>query len=68
MKKSYYGPEEGIMNIEVRKGEYWKSIETPSGVVIDISKDGQILEIEIPNAKKVFSGQDRKVLQTAQTR
>ena len=68
MSQNNYDPEEDIINIKVRKGEYWKSIEASNGFVIDISKDGRILEIEIPHAKKVFSGTARKVLQTAQTR
>lgn len=69
MKKSvWYDEEEDIFGIQVFKGAYWKSIETPEGIVIDVSKDGKILGIEIPKAKKVFSGETKKVLQAALAR
>ncbi len=64
MKKSY-DKEEDIIAIQLVDGNYWKSIELPNGVVIDISKDGQIIAIEIHNAKQVFSGEAKKVLQAA---
>lgn len=65
--KKWYDKEEDIIGLQLANGEYWKSIELPNGVVIDISKDGQIIGIEIHNAKQVFSGEARKVLQAAIT-
>ncbi|AJF60271.1 MAG: DUF2283 domain-containing protein [Candidatus Diapherotrites archaeon] len=64
-KETWYDKEEDIVGIQVSKGDYWKSIELPNGVVIDISKDWKIMAVEISNAKKVFSGETKKVLQMA---
>jgi len=64
MKEEWYDKEEDILNIEINGGEYWKSIELPNGVIIDIDKDGRIKAIEILRASKVFSGDVNKVLKT----
>ena len=66
-KETWYDEDEDIMGIQLFKGDYWKSIELPNGIVIDITKDGKVMSLEISNAKKVFSGETRKVLQTAVT-
>jgi len=63
--ENWYDKEEDILNIEVSDKEYWKSIELPNGVVIDISKDGSIIAIEILRASKIFSGDVRKVIEVA---
>ncbi len=47
------------------KREYWKSIELSNGIVFDVSKDGVILSVEILRASKVFSGDVKKVIETA---
>ncbi len=65
--ETHYDTEEDILSIQLDDKEYWKSVELSDGVVIDISKDGTIIAIEIPNARKVFSGDSKKVLQKAQT-
>lgn len=67
-KESWYDREEDILGVQFFKGEYWKSIELPNGIVIDISKNGEIMAIEISNAKKIFSGKTEKVLQKAVAR
>ncbi len=65
--EKWYDKEEDILNIQLdEKKEYWKSVELPNGVVIDIAKDGAIIGIEILRASKVFSGDVKKVLETAQ--
>ncbi len=64
--ETWYDKEEDILDIQLDKKEYWKSIELPNGVVIDISKDGTITGIEILNASKVFSGDVKRVIETAQ--
>jgi len=64
--EKWYDKEEDILNIQLDKKEYWKSIELPNGVVIDVSKDGAIISIEILRASKVFSGDVKKVIETAQ--
>ena len=59
-----YNKEEDIMNIQLSNGSYWKSIELGNGVVIDVSKDGAIIAIEILHASKVFSGDVKKVIES----
>jgi uncharacterized protein YuzE len=63
--KKWYDEEEDVVGLQLSKADYWKSVELPNGVVIDISKEGQIIGIEIHNAKKVFSGDAKRVLQLA---
>jgi uncharacterized protein YuzE len=61
----WYDKEEDILNIELTSGDYWKSIELPNGVVIDIDKKGKIKGFEILNASKIFSGDMKKVIDLA---
>ncbi|MBU0662531.1 MAG: DUF2283 domain-containing protein [Candidatus Diapherotrites archaeon] len=69
MKKvTWYDKEEDIMGIQLFNGDYWKSIELPNGIVIDISKDGKVLGMEIANAKRIFSGETKKVIEAAALR
>ncbi len=63
--ESWYDTEDDILNIELREGKYWKSIELGNDVVIDIAKDGTILGIEILTASKVFS-KAKEVIHAAQ--
>ena len=60
----WYNKEEDILNIELGEGEYWKSIELPNGIIIDIDKDGKIKAIEILKASKIFSGDVKKVIES----
>ncbi|MBI2124771.1 DUF2283 domain-containing protein [Candidatus Pacearchaeota archaeon] len=63
--EEWYGKEEDILNIELTTGrDYWKSIELPNGIVIDIGEDGKIKGIEILRASKVFSGDVKSVLES----
>ncbi len=64
-KETWYDREEDILGIQLSRGAYWKSVELSNGIVFDISKTGKILGIEVPNAKRVFSGKTKKVLQAA---
>ena len=65
MKEIWYDKEEDILNVEVKKGKYWKSIELPNGIVIDVGRDGSIVSIEIARASQVFSGDVSKVIELA---
>ena len=65
MEEVWYDKEEDILNIELQKKDYWKTVELPSGINIDIAKDGTITGIEILKASKVFSGDVKKVIQQA---
>ena len=64
--ETWYDKEEDILNIQL-KNDYWKSVELPNGVVIDVAKDGSIAGIEILCASKVFSGDVKKVIEVAKT-
>jgi len=64
--EEWYDKEEDILNIEINRGEYWKSIELPNGIIIDIDKKGKIKAVEILRASKIFSGDVKKVLETLQ--
>ncbi len=63
--ENWYDKKEDILNIQIQDKEYWKSIELPNGIVIDIAKDGSITSIEILGASKIFSGDVQKVIQVA---
>ena len=65
MEETWYDKEEDILNIELKKKEYWKTVELPNGINIDIAKDGSITGIEILRARKVFSGDVKKVIEQA---
>ena len=65
MEQTWYDKEEDILNIELKKAKYWKSVELPNGIVIDISQDGSIIAIEILKASKIFSGDVKKVIEHA---
>ena len=63
--RNWYDKEEDILGIQIKEAEYWKSIELPNGIVIDISKNGEVIGIEIHKASKIFSGDIRKVIESA---
>lgn len=65
MEELWYDKDEDVLDIEVKKGVYWKSVELPNGVIIDVAKDGTIIGIEILQASKVFSGDVKKVIDGA---
>ncbi len=57
-----YDKEEDVLNMELSDGEYWKSIELPNGIIIDLDKRGRILSIEILKASQIFSGDTKRKL------
>lgn len=66
MTEKWYDREEDILGIHIQDKEYWKSIELPNGIIIDISKNGEIIGLEVLKASKIFSGDIKKVIETAQ--
>ena len=66
-KETWYDEEADVLNIEINDKEYWKSVELPNGVVIDIAKDGSMTSIEILNASKLFFGDAYKVIENAKS-
>ena len=65
MKGITYDKKADILNIDLDDKEYWKSVELPNGMVMDIAKDGSIISIEILWASKFFSGDAKKVIEMA---
>ena len=63
--ESKYDKEEYILNVQLQEKGYWKSVELPNGIIIDITKEGKIMAIEILRASKVFSGDAKRVIETA---
>jgi len=63
--ESKYDKEEDILNVQLQEKGYWKSVELPNGIIIDITKEGKIMAIEILRASKVFSGDAKRVIETA---
>lgn len=64
-KEIWYDKEADVLNIEINTKEYWKSLELPNGLIIDLSRDGEITAIEILNASKMFSGDASKIIENA---
>lgn len=63
--ENWYDSEEDVLGIRIADGEYWKSIELPNGIVIDISLNGKIIGMEIFRASKIFSGDIKRVIELA---
>ena len=55
-KEIWYDKEADVLNVEINDKEYWKSIELPNGMVVDIARDGSMTSFEILNASKLFHG------------
>ena len=47
-----YDPETDTMDIEFQKGKYEESKEVAEGIIIDLTKEGKVISIEILNASK----------------
>jgi len=54
MSELWYDAEEDVLGIQLRKKEYWKSVEVASNVVVDLDKNGEIIGIELLKAKESF--------------
>ena len=65
MEEITYDKQADVLNIDLENKEYWKSVELPNGMVVDIAKDGSIISIEILWASKFFSGDAKKVIEMA---
>ncbi|MDP2666327.1 MAG: DUF2283 domain-containing protein [Candidatus Diapherotrites archaeon] len=50
--KITYDPEADAMSIRFQKGKYYISKETAEGIIIDYTKEGKIIAIEILNVAK----------------
>lgn len=50
--KITYDPETDIMDIKFSKGNYDVSEEIKEGIIVDLTKDGKIISIEILDVSK----------------
>ena len=64
-KEIWYDKEADVLDVEINDKEYWKSIELPNGMVVDIARDGSMTSFEILNASKLFHGDAHKVIESA---
>lgn len=55
-----YDPETDSMDIEFQKGKYEVSKEIAEGIIIDYTKEGKIISIEILNASERMSKESMK--------
>lgn len=62
MSEVWYDREEDVLGIQLRDKNYWKSVEVSKNVVVDLSHDGEIIGIEIFEAKKSFKRDTSLVL------
>jgi len=62
----WYDKEADVLNIEINDEDYWKSIELPNGVILDMTKEGVITSIEILNASKLLFGDAKKIIEIAE--
>ena len=65
MVETFYDKEEDILNVQLKDSGYWKSVELPNGVIVDIAEDGEIVAIEIIKASKLFTGDFKRVIKAA---
>lgn len=50
--KIIYDPKEDAMNIKFQEGKYEVSEEVAEGIIVDLTKSGKILSIEILDVSK----------------
>ncbi len=65
MVRTFYDEKEDMLNIQLKDSGYWKSVELPNGIVVDVAKDGSVMSIEIIGASRIFVGDLKKVIETA---
>ena len=65
--EQWYDEDEDVLGVRLKDKEYWKSVELPDGIVIDISKDGSVIGIEISNAKSIFLDDVKRVIGSSKT-
>ncbi len=63
--EQWYDKEEDVLGVRLQNKEYWKSVELPNGIVIDLSRDGSVIGIEIPKASRIFLKDTKKAIESA---
>lgn len=62
MVETFYDKKEYILNVQLKESGYWKSVELPNGVIVDVAEDGGIVAIEIIKASRIFTGDFKRVI------
>lgn len=57
-QNTWYDKEFDILGAHFSKEKSWKSLELPNGVVLDLSKSGKIVGLEIFKASRFFKKED----------
>jgi len=63
----HYDEKEDVLGIQLKNGSYWKSVEVSKNVVMDLSKEGEIIGIEILGVKEAFK-KDAQLIVSKATR
>ncbi len=50
----HYDEKEDALGIQLKSRGYWKSVEVSKNVVLDLSKKGEIIGIEILGVREAF--------------
>ena len=50
----WYDEEADVLAIELKSKDHWKAVEVSPHVIVSLSKDGEIVFIEILGVKNVF--------------
>lgn len=59
--KTKYSPDADVMIIKLREGKPYDSRDIAEGIIVQLSKDGNPLEIEILDASSVVQKKDSEV-------
>jgi uncharacterized protein YuzE len=54
MSETWYDAEEDILGMHVKGKPSWRSVEVSDQVIVDLSKEGEIVGVEIHGAKQFF--------------
>lgn len=54
MSEMWYDAEEDVLGIQLKNKNHWKGVEVSKHVVVNLSKDGEIVGIEILGVKQAF--------------
>ena len=68
MIETWYDQQEDVLGIQLREKGYWKSVEVSKNVVVDLSKSGEIIGVEILAAKDSFKQDIPLVISKASSR
>ena len=64
----HYDEREDALGIQLKSRGYWKSVEVSKNVVMDLSKEGEIIGIEILGARRSFKKDAPLIVSKASSR